>query len=217
MRVGVLASGTGTNLQALIDAQARGELGPARIVVVGVNVAACGALARAEKAGIPTFVRSHAAFASRGEFDEALIEALKEYAVDCLALAGFMRVLGPSVLGAFKQGVINMHPALLPAFPGVHAQRQAFAYGVKLAGCTVHFVDEGVDTGPIIAQTAVPRLDDDSEESLRARILAEEHRLYPAVVRALAEGRVARDGRQVRVTPLSAPPLPTSRLTSFEG
>jgi phosphoribosylglycinamide formyltransferase-1 len=199
MKVGVLASGTGSNLQALIDAAAQGELAPATVAVVGVNVAGCGAVARAEQAGIPTFVIDHRAFASREGFDGAVVESLRRHGVELVVLAGFMRLLTADFLAAFPHRVINIHPALLPAFPGVHAQRQAFLYGVKFSGCTVHFVDGGTDTGPIIGQVVVPVLETDDEESLGARILAEEHRLLPAVVRAIAEGRVHVEGRQVRV------------------
>ncbi|HET6151121.1 MAG TPA: phosphoribosylglycinamide formyltransferase [Polyangia bacterium] len=199
MNVAVLASGSGTNLQSLIDSAARGELGPARLVVVGVNVSDCGALARARAAGLATFIVDHRDFAARDDFDRALLAALDAYAVELVVLAGFMRLLGADFLARYRGRVVNIHPALLPAFPGVHGQRQAFAYGVKISGCTVHFVDDGVDSGAVIAQAAVPVLDDDDEPALSARILAEEHRLLPAVVRALAEGRVSAEGRRVRV------------------
>jgi phosphoribosylglycinamide formyltransferase-1 len=199
MKVAVLASGSGTNLQALIEAAARGELGPATLAVVGVNVPDCRALERARAAGVPTFVVDHRDFASRAAFDRALLDALSRHDVELVVLAGFMRLLGADFLDAFRGRVINIHPALLPAFPGVHGQRQAFDYGVKIAGCTVHFVDAGVDSGPVIAQAAVPVLDDDDHAALAARILTEEHRLLPAVVRAMAEGRVTTDGRRVRV------------------
>jgi phosphoribosylglycinamide formyltransferase-1 len=199
VNVGVLASGSGTNLQALIAAAARGDLGPARIAAVGVNVPGCGALDRARQAGLPTFVVDHKAFASREAFDAALIETLRQHGVELVVLAGFMRLLTPAFLGAFPHRIVNIHPALLPAFPGTHSQKQAFDYGVKIAGCTVHFVDTGTDTGPIIAQAVVPVLETDDEESLRARILTEEHRLLPAAVRAVAEGRVTVEGRRVRV------------------
>jgi phosphoribosylglycinamide formyltransferase-1 len=199
VNVGVLASGSGTNLQALIAAAARGDLGPARLAAVGVNVPGCGALQRAADAGIATFVLDHKTFASRETFDAALIETLRRHQVELVVLAGFMRLLTPAFLAAFPQRVVNIHPALLPAFPGTHAQRQAFAYGVKVSGCTVHLVDSGTDTGPIIAQAVVPVLDGDDEESLRGRILVEEHRLLPSVVRAIAEGRVTVDGRRVTV------------------
>ena len=213
MKVGVLASGSGTNLQALIDAASRGEMGPARLVVVGANVPGCGALERAAKAGIPTFLRSHKDFATREDFDHALLDELRRHGVGLLALAGFMRVLTGAFLDAFPLRVINIHPALLPAFPGVHAQKQAFDYGVKLAGCTVHFVDKGTDTGPIIAQAAVPVLPGDDEDSLGKRILGEEHRLLPAVVRAVASGQVSVEGRRVHVAPLAT--LAEVRLRSL--
>jgi len=199
MKLGILASGSGSNLQALIDAAGRGDLGPGRIAIVGVNVAGCGAQSRAEAAGIPTFVLPHKEFPSREAFDAALAAKLNTADVELVVLAGFMRVLTPGFLDAFPRRVINIHPALLPSFPGIHAQTQALDYGVKVAGCTVHFVDAGTDTGPIIAQAAVPVQDGDTAASLQERILAEEHRLYPAVVRALAEGRVTIDGRHVRV------------------
>jgi len=199
MNVGVLASGTGTNLQSLLDAAARNELGPARLAVVASNVPGCRALERADAARVPTFSLDHKTFAARADFDRALVAELKTHGAELIVLAGFMRLLTPDFLAAFPGRVINIHPSLLPAFPGVHAQAQAFRAGVKLAGCTVHYVDGGLDSGPIIAQAAVPVQDDDDEESLRLRILAQEHRLLPAVVRAIAEGRVTVDGRHVRV------------------
>ncbi|HEY4392618.1 MAG TPA: phosphoribosylglycinamide formyltransferase [Polyangia bacterium] len=199
MNVGVLVSGSGTNLQALIDRGTRNELGPARLAVVGCNVPDCAALQRARLAGLPTFIVDHRDHPERASFDRALVEALRAHQVDLVVLAGFMRVLSGELLDAFPGRVVNIHPALLPAFPGVHGVRQAYDAAVKVAGCTVHFVDRGVDTGPIIAQTAVPVLEDDDDEALRARILAEEHRLLPAVVRAIAERRVVIEGRRVRV------------------
>jgi phosphoribosylglycinamide formyltransferase-1 len=213
LNVGVLASGGGTNLQALIVAAAREELGPAKLAVVGVNVAGCGAIERAQHAGIPTFVLDHKGFPSREAFDAALVAALRAHDVELLVLAGFMRLLTPAFLAAFPQRVMNIHPALLPAFPGTHAQRQALTYGVKFAGCTVHFVDSGTDTGAIIAQAVVPVLETDDEESLAARILSEEHRLLPAAVRAVAEGRVRIEGRHVRVA--GAAPPADARLRSL--
>lgn len=203
MKTGVLASGSGTNLQALIDAWKGGSLAPAELVVVGSNVAGCLALDRAQKAGLETFVLSHKAFAAREDFDRALVAELQRRGVELVVLAGFMRVLTGAFLDAFPLRVLNIHPALLPAFPGVHAQKQAIDYGVKLAGCTVHFVDKGTDTGPIIAQAAVPVLPGDDEASLGKRILGEEHRLLPAVVRAVASGQVSVEGRHVRVSPPS--------------
>ena len=199
MNVGVLASGAGSNLQALLDAGARRDLEPARIVVVGANVPGCPALERATRAGVPSFSLDHRSFPSRADFDRALAARLKDAGVELVVLAGFMRLLTPEFLQSFPQRVINIHPALLPAFPGVNAQSQAFIHGVKIAGCTVHFVDEGTDSGPIIAQSAVPVLEDDDEHRLQSRILAEEHRLLPAVVQALAQGRISVEGRRVKI------------------
>jgi len=199
MNVGVLVSGSGTNLQALIDRGKRGELGPARLTVVGANVPDCPALARARAAGLPTFVIDHRDYSARAGFDRALVVALRSHQVDLVVMAGFMRILGEDFLASFPGRIVNIHPALLPAFAGVNAQKQAHARGVKIAGCTVHFVDGGVDTGPIIAQAAVPVHEEDDVEALRARILAEEHRLLPAVVRAIAERRVVIEDRKVRI------------------
>lgn len=196
MRAAVLVSGGGTNLQALIDA--RDDLG-AELRVVLSNRADAFALERARRAGIEAMCLSHKDFATREDFDGALRDALLARGVELVVLAGFMRVLTPVFLDAFPDRVINVHPALLPAFPGVDAQAQALAYGAKITGCTVHLVDAGVDTGPILAQAAVVVRDDDTVETLRARILAEEHRLLPAAVRDVAAGRVTREGRRVRV------------------
>jgi phosphoribosylglycinamide formyltransferase-1 len=199
MKIGVLVSGSGTNLQAILDAQTKNQLGGARVVTVISNVPDVLALERAAKAGVPTRVLPHKQFPSREAFDDAIVAALREAGVELVVLAGFMRIITPRMLSAFPHRIINIHPALLPAFPGVHAHQQALAYGVKVSGCTVHFVDEGTDTGPIIFQTAVPVLDEDDEAALSARVRAEEHRLYPAAIRALAEGRVEIHGRRVRV------------------
>jgi phosphoribosylglycinamide formyltransferase-1 len=190
VNVGVLVSGSGTNLQALIDRGNRGELGPAKLTAVGCNVPDCPALSRARAAGLPTVVIDHRDFPTRIAFDRALAAALRAHQVDLVVLAGFMRVLSGEFLDAFPGRVINIHPALLPAFAGVHAQRQAHEVGVKIAGCTVHFVDGGVDTGPIIAQAAVPVLEDDDEATLTARILTKEHELLPQALQWIADGRV---------------------------
>jgi phosphoribosylglycinamide formyltransferase-1 len=187
--LGVLVSGGGTNLQAILDAVAAKTL-DARIAVVLSNVAGAGALARAEGAGIPTALLDHRAYADRPAFDAAIVHELRSRGVDYVVLAGFMRLLTPTLLDAFPMRVINVHPALLPAFPGVNAQAQAFRYGVRVAGCTVHFVDAGTDTGPIIAQAVVPVLDDDDEHALKERILVQEHALLPKVLQWCAEGRV---------------------------
>ena len=214
MNVGVLASGGGTNLQALIDAQLKGVLLPAKVVVVGSNVPGCGAMERAVRAGLPAFAIDHKQFAQRAEFDDQLALKLQAFNVECVVLAGFMRLLSASFLERFEAGVINIHPALLPAFPGVHAQKQALEYGVKFAGCTVHFVDAGMDTGPIIAQAVIPVRHDDTEASLQKRLLQEEHKLLPAAVRAHAEGRIVREGRHVRLQGASLP-TPDSSWSSL--
>jgi len=187
--LGVLASGAGTNLQAVLDAISVGAL-DARVAVVVSNVAGAGALARARAVGVEALVIEHGRFSDRRAFDAALVEALRARGVQVVVLAGFMRIVTDVLLDAFPWNVVNVHPALLPAFPGVNAQQQAFDYGVRVAGCTVHLVDRGTDTGPIIAQAAVPVLDDDDEQALRARILSREHELLPLVLQWMAEGRV---------------------------
>ena len=189
VKLGILVSGSGTNLQAVLDAVGGGTL-DAEVGVVISNQSGVKAIERAQSAGVPVEVISHRDFADRAAFDGALVSALRAAGVTHVVLAGFMRVLTPVLLDAFPWRVVNIHPALLPAFPGVHAQRQALAYGVKVAGCTVHFVDAGTDTGPIIAQAAVPVLDTDTEELLVARILKEEHRLLVASLAAIATGEV---------------------------
>jgi phosphoribosylglycinamide formyltransferase 1 len=200
MRVAVLVSGSGTNLQALLDAEADGRLAPARIVVVGSNRPGVKALERAAAAGVPAVVVDHKAFAEREGFETALLAALAPYDVEAVVLAGFMRVLTAAFVDRFPARMINTHPSLLPAFPGAHAARDALAYGVKLAGVTIHFVDTTLDGGPIIVQRAVPILDGDDEAALQRRIQAEEHELMPRVVRALAQGRLVCEGRRVVVT-----------------
>jgi phosphoribosylglycinamide formyltransferase 1 len=199
LKVGVLVSGSGTNLQAILDAAAADDLGGARVVVVVSNRPDAYGLERARKAGVPAVVVDHKVFASRDLFEDALIGVLREHGVELVALAGFMRLLTPHFLRAFPERIVNIHPALLPSFPGTHAQQQAFDYGVRISGCTVHFVDEGTDSGPIIAQAAVPVLPGDDADALAARILQEEHRIYPHVLRLIAAGRVTRAGRHVLV------------------
>jgi phosphoribosylglycinamide formyltransferase-1 len=198
LAVGVLASGRGSNLQALLDAAARPGY-PARVVIVIADREEAPALARAAAAGVTAVFLNPKDYGDRAAYDAALSARLEAAGVELVCLAGFMRVLGPAFVGAWRGRVMNIHPALLPAFPGLHAQRQALDYGVKITGATVHFVDEGVDTGPIILQAAVAVEPDDTEETLSARILAEEHRLYPEAVRLYAEGRLALEGRRVRV------------------
>lgn len=189
LNLGVLVSGSGTNLQSILDAIAEGRL-DARVRVVISNKAGVLALERAQQAKVPTRVLVHRDFPDRESFDAALVEALREAEVDLVVLAGFMRLLTPRFLDAFPGRVVNIHPSLLPAFPGVDAQKQAFDYGVRVTGCTVHFVDKGTDTGPIIAQAAVPVLEGDDEESLKRRILEQEHRLFVEVLGWFAEGKV---------------------------
>ncbi|HEX4478224.1 MAG TPA: phosphoribosylglycinamide formyltransferase [Polyangiaceae bacterium] len=201
VNLGVLVSGAGTNLQAILEAISEKKLSASVRLVVS-NKPGVLALERAEKAGVPTKVVSHRDYADREAFDGALVAALVGAGVDWVVLAGFMRLLTRKLLGAFPNRVLNIHPSLLPAFPGVDAQRQAFDYGAKITGCTVHLVDEGTDTGPIVAQRAVPVRDDDDAESLTARILVEEHRLLVEVLAAIAEGRLdvtpGIDGKRTR-------------------
>ena len=178
MRLAVLASGEGTNLQAILDAGLP-------VAVVLTNKPGAGCVARAEAAGVAVEVAPHRGWPSRKAYDADLVERLRGHRVDTVALAGFMRILTPTFLQAFPGRVVNIHPSLLPSFPGLHAIRQALDHGVKVTGVTVHRVDEGVDTGPILAQAAVEVLDDDDEDSLARRIHAVEHRLYPQVLRAL--------------------------------
>ena len=204
LRIGAIASGGGTNLQAIIDRCADGSL-QAEIVLVISNNPDAGALNRAERAGIPTLCIDHRHYSDREDFDQQIVAALKTAGADTIVLAGFMRIVTDTILNAFPQRVLNIHPALLPAFPGLHVQRKALEYGARFAGCTVHFVDSGVDTGPIIAQAVVPVLDDDTEQTLSARILIEEHRLYPHAIQLLAEDRLKIDGRRVRIEPTSSP------------
>ena len=198
LRVGVLVSGRGSNLQALLDASARREY-PAEVVVVISDRERAPALDRARAAGVEALFVNPKDFADRESFDLALVRELTARRVDLACNAGFMRILSAAYVRAFAGKAMNIHPSLLPAFPGLHAQRQALEHGAKVAGVTVHFVDEGLDAGPIILQASVPVLPDDTEESLSARILAEEHRLYPEAVRLFAEGRLAIVGRRVLV------------------
>ena len=198
LKLGVLISGNGSNLQSIIDHIENGSLN-AVIKIVVSNTAEAFGLRRAKKHGIPFSILENKNFKRKEDFDQELIRILQDRGVDLVVLAGFMRILTPTFLRAFPQRVMNIHPALLPSFPGLHAQKQAFDYGVKISGCTVHFVDEGVDTGPIIIQAAVPVLDDDTDETLAARILKEEHRIYPQAIQWFAEGKLDIRGRKVFV------------------
>ena len=196
--IAVLISGSGSNLQAIIDASEKGEI-PCRVGIVISNKTDAYGLARARKHGIPTEVVDHKWFASREEFDARLVEVIRGSGADLVCLAGFMRILTPVIIRAFPNRILNIHPALLPSFPGTHGPGQALAYGVRFSGCTVHFLDEGVDTGPIIVQAIVPVYDDDTEDTLAARILAQEHRIYPMAIRLFFSGRLAFEGRKVKV------------------
>lgn len=189
MNIGILCSGSGTNLQAILDAVKSGAL-TAEVKVVIANVSTAKALDRAKAFGTRTAFVDHKAFPSREAFDAALVEILKAEEVDCVILAGFMRLVTRTLLDAFPDRVVNVHPALLPAFPGTNAQKQALDYGVRVTGCTVHFVDAGMDTGPIIAQEIVPVLDGDDESTLKKRVLVKEHELLPKVIQWIADGRV---------------------------
>jgi len=202
MRIGVLVSGRGSNLAAIVDAARSGSL-DVEVAVVLSDVPDAPALERAAGAGIPALYRDPGRFRTKltPEAEAEYAEALAGHGVQIVALAGFMRVLHDVFLDRFAGKVVNIHPSLLPAFPGLHAQEQALAYGVRYAGATVHFVDAGVDAGPVILQAVVPVLPTDTAESLSARILEQEHRIYPEALQLIAEGRVLVEGRRVRILP----------------
>ena len=193
--IGVLISGRGTNLQALIDAARDGRLN-ARIAVVISNKRSAAGLDRARAAGIEPLVINHRDYGSRDAFDAAVASALRERGVQLVCLAGFMRLVGPPLLAAFPNAILNIHPSLLPAFPGIDAQAQAIAHGVKVSGVTVHLVTGELDGGPIVQQAAVPVRDDDTPDTLAARILVEEHRIYPEAVSAVLAGSWRIEGRR---------------------
>ncbi|MEE9517659.1 MAG: phosphoribosylglycinamide formyltransferase [Candidatus Adiutricales bacterium] len=199
--LGVLVSGSGSNLQAIIDNIEASRLS-AEIKVVISNEPEAYGLVRAENHHIRTMVVNHRDYDSREAFDQGLVTALKENGVELVILAGFMRVITPTFLKAFHNRILNIHPALLPAFPGVHVWQEAIDYGVKFSGCTVHFVDEGTDTGPVIIQSVVPVLDDDDADSLSARILKQEHKIYSRAIQLFAQGRLEIEGRRVKILPL---------------
>ena len=196
LNIGVLVSGRGSNLQAIMDACAQGRV-PARVTVVVSDVEGAPALERACSKGIPAVYVNPGAFAGKIEYEQAVAGVLRERQVELVCLAGYMRLLGKTVLEAFPNRIINIHPALLPAFPGLHAQKQAIEHGVRFSGCTIHFVDEGIDTGPIILQAVVPVLQTDTPDTLAERILVEEHRIYPEAIRLLARNRLKIYGRRV--------------------
>lgn len=199
LAIGVLVSGSGTNLQAIID-QCTADAINGRVVCVISNKADAYALERAKKHDIPAIHLNHRDFSSREEFDASVVAALNAHGVQLVVLAGFMRIITQVLIDAFPHAIMNIHPALLPSFPGLHAQQQALDYGVRYSGCTVHFVDGGCDTGPIILQAVVPVLAADTEATLSERIHHEEHRLYPEAVRLFAEGRLQVAGRIVTIT-----------------
>lgn len=196
-RLGILLSGRGSNFEAIAKNVQSGKL-TAEIAVVISNIPDAGGLATARSMGLNT-VSLPSKGVPRADYDRQVIELLRQHNVDLVCLAGFMRVLTSDFIRAFPQKIVNIHPSLLPSFPGLHAQRQALEYGVKIAGCTVHFVDEGVDSGPIILQAAVPVHISDTEESLSARILNEEHRIYSEGIRLVLEGQVHISGRRTNL------------------
>jgi phosphoribosylglycinamide formyltransferase-1 len=209
VKLGVLISGTGSNLQAIIDAILRGDL-KAEIRLVISNRRDAQGLERARRHGIETMVLEHRTFPSREDFDRAILAALRDHSVELVALAGFMRLLSSVMLDAFAGRIMNIHNSLLPSFPGIHGPKDAIEYGVKIAGCTVFFVTPGVDVGPVIVQAAVPVLPGDDEQRLAARILQQEHRIFPHAISLFQQGRLEIQGRRVIVkgdssTPNSSP------------
>ncbi|MBN2515049.1 MAG: phosphoribosylglycinamide formyltransferase [Deltaproteobacteria bacterium] len=212
--IGILVSGSGSNFQSIIDQIEQGNLDASIKVVVSNNPDAY-ALERAKKHNIPAVVIDHNNFNDRNEFDQEMIDVLNSYSVELVIMAGFMRILTPLFIKAFPMRIMNIHPAILPSFQGIHAQERAFDYGVKFSGCSVHFADEGVDTGPVIIQSVVPVYNDDTAETLQQRILREEHRIFPQAIQFYAEGKLEIIGRKVIVkdhkrideTPLHNPPL----------
>jgi phosphoribosylglycinamide formyltransferase-1 len=198
IKLAVLVSGRGSNLQAIIDAIKHDKL-DAEIKIVISNIENAFALERAKKTHIITKVVNDKLYPTRQEFEEQIMHILFEHDIDLVCLAGFMKVLSPFFISHFRGRIMNIHPALLPAFPGLHSQKQALDYGVKYAGATVHFVDESVDCGPIILQAVVPVLDEDSEEILSNRILEQEHRIYSEAIQLFAEGKLDIEGRKVRI------------------
>ncbi len=200
--IGVLVSGSGTNLQAIIDAIEAKRL-DAKIEVVLSNKMDAYGLVRARNHGIPTEVCDHKQFPSREAYDQAVVDILRARGVELVVLAGFMRLLSPVFVKAYSNRIMNIHPALLPSFPGLHVQKKALEHGVRFSGCTVHFVNEECDEGPIIIQAVVPVFPGDSEEALAARILKQEHRIYPRAIQLYAEGRLRVEGRRVLVDGLA--------------
>ena len=195
-KLAVLVSGRGSNLQAIMDSIDREEL-DAHLSIVISNTKDAMALKRAEKHEIKTIFIDPSNYSSSKEYDKALVLKLKEFSIDLICLAGYMRILGEEIIQTFEKKIINIHPSLLPSFPGLNAQKQAISHGVKFSGCTVHFVDSGVDSGPIILQTVVPVYDNDDEKSLSKRILEQEHYLYPKAIKMIQENKIRLNGRTV--------------------
>ena len=195
-KLAVLVSGRGSNLQAIIDSIDREEM-DAHLSIVISNTKDATALKRAEKHGIKTIFIDPSTYLNSKDYDKALVLKLKEFSIDLICLAGYMRILGEEVIQTFEKKIINIHPSLLPAFPGLNAQKQAINHGVKFSGCTVHFVDSGVDNGPIILQAVVPVYDNDDEKSLSKRILEQEHYLYPKAIKMIHENKIRLNGRTV--------------------
>lgn len=196
--LGVLASGSGTNLQAIIDAAEKGEIS-AKVGVVISDKENAYALERAKKHNIPGYFVDFKSFPSKKEYEKKILEILKEHNVELVILAGYMKIVGETLLSAYPNRIMNIHPALLPSFPGLEAWKQAIEYGVKISGVTVHFVDEGMDTGPIILQAAVPVYEEDTPETLLSRIHQEEYKIYKKAIQLFAEGRLKIEGRRVRI------------------
>lgn len=199
LRLGVLASGRGSNLQAIIDNIEAGNI-DAEIKIVISDKPTAYALERADLHGIPRKFINPADFNGKEEYEQAVVESLKENQAELIVLAGYMRLIGNVMLEEFPNRIMNIHPALLPSFPGAHGQRDAMDYGVRYSGCTVHFVDGGMDTGPIIVQAVVPVLQEDDEDALSARILKEEHKLYSQAIQLFAQGKLQVHGRRVSIT-----------------
>jgi len=205
-RIGVLVSGRGSNLQAILDNIRQGRLSVELAVVISDQKDAY-ALERARNADIPAIHVSSSGYKDKREaYDALLVSHLQQYNVDLVCLAGFMRIITPVLIKAYPNRILNIHPSLLPAFPGLHVQKKALEHGVKFSGCTVHFVDEGMDTGPVIIQAVVPILDDDTEDTLAERILKQEHTIYSRAIQLFAEGRLMVKGRRVAVTGSAASP-----------
>ncbi len=196
INIGVLASGRGTNLQAIIEAVEEGRIDGKICITISDNSDSY-ALKRAKQYNIETQYINFRSFKNREDYDKKVVECLKEKKIDLVALAGYMRILSSYFIKAYKNKIMNIHPALLPSFPGLHAQKQAVEHGVKVSGCSVHFVDEGMDSGPIILQKAVEVSDNDTEESLAEKILKEEHQVYPRAIQLFSEGRLVIKGRKV--------------------